>query len=981
MAKVDEGYKLILFLLLGIASQNIFAREILPNQFVETKWSVEDELPQSTITSLVQTNNGYIWIATFGGLARFDGVRFKIFTTSVIPELKNNRIVRLLAAADGSLWIGAEDGEIGYLLNNKFSLIDDGKLADYQEIKEIFEDQNHKIWIGSLSGLSSCVANICQRESFRERVDQIRFDSAGNLWIRSGNNFITFPNGDLTQKKVLLDDIQSFELSPEGIFLIIRGNEFGIFSNDGYQTLLRFNSDCCSSIAVDSQGNSWISRDQILYKIHKGAVTAYDFPTSSNYLIIDKEDNFWTIGSVNGLSRFSRKKIDTWFGGTSQGINQTYSIVEDHQGMIWVSTDQGLLKWKNGITKTDSRLPNLKEARQGALAIRRDSTVWFIRRDGLFRFIDEKPEFITSIDLKTGVRGGFTLFEDSLSNLWYSFPGGGVCRYDRHKNKQNYHINQGLAGDTVNTIFEDKNGVMWFGTRKGLSSLQGEKFTNYTMADGLSNENIRAVYEDEDGVLWIGTYGGGLNRLKNGKIVSITTKHGLYDDIVSRILVDASDNFWMIGNRGIFAVSRRSLNDVADGLISQIYCNFYTSADGMKTSEGNGGFQNAGTKTSDGNLWFTTIDGVSVIDPSQKRTFLTNAIIEEATVGKTIYDFPEQLELPPNHEEIEINFTGIDFINPKQIRFRYRIKGLDDEWKEIGTRRNAYLSRLPFGSYTFQVSVINADGVWNEQTDDLQINVLPYFYQTLWARSAASILVIFTLVLLFIGIDRRYKKQKHLREKFSQRLIQAQERERLNLSSEIHDGLGHHLLIVKNWTDLSLKEVEPESKLKSYLQQIMQTSTTALEEIRLLARELSPYHIGTAGLSKTIRFLAKRVSNSSGIEFKIDVDNIDNLISPDDEINLFRVVQEALNNIIKHSQATEAKVLLMFVDDKIELTIADNGVGFPRTWQIYHFDGIGLNGITERARMLNAKWRIKSSPNKGTEIFLQFKPRKRQENQ
>lgn len=968
-----QRFLLVSTLLLVFSHQSV-AIEILKNQFVETQWLVESVLPQKTITSIVQTKDGYLWLSTFGGLARFDGVNFKVFTTSVVPELMNNRLVKLLAGSDGSLWIGAEDGEIFVLKNNKFNLVDNGKLRNNQMVTELYESLNGKIWVGSENGLSSCNYQSCKKEILSGRVDEIREDLSGNIWIRSEFRLLLFRNGDLSQGKFILDDIKSFEVMPDNSLLIIRNNEIGFYKEDHYRKFLSIpESEVFPRIDKDIQGNTWIFLSSLFLKLGGNDVVAYQVPKFEGlgFWLIDREENFWFAGQLDKISKLNKRKIFTLFESKTNQINQSYSIIEDANGWVWISTQQGLMKWKNGISLSDTTLPNLKNDKQGVLSLGHDGTIWFLRWDGLYRLTENKAELVASPDNLDAT--GFGLFEDSQGYIWFGSRGSGLFRFDKKATIQKFTTTDGLTGDSINTIFEDSKKTLWFGTRTGLSKLNDNKFTNYTMLDGLSNNNIRDIYEDQDGTLWIGTYGGGLNRLKNEKITSITTKQGLYDDVVSKILIDDFDNFWMLGNRGIFSISRQALNEAAEGIVSHIYCKIYNSADGMKTSEGNGQYQNSGIRTKDGKMWFSTIDGVVILSPNQEQNFLTTPLIEEVSIGNQPLDFSNQIELLPNHNEIEIKFTGISFIKPEQIRFRYRIKGLDDKWTDIGTRRTAYISRIPPGNYQFQVAAANADGVWNTHTADLSITVNPFFYDTIWAKIGAGLLILFFFTAFYFGLTRYFRHQQKNREDFAQRLIQAQEEERLNLASEIHDGLGQLLLIIKNWTDLSFKHLSSSNKLYSYLEQIAETSSVALDEIRSLAKELHPYHLKTAGLTKTLSFMIKRVENSTNIEFSTEIDNIDKLLNTESEINLYRIIQEALNNIVKHSQATRSEISLKLKGTLITLEISDNGKGFNQAAKNYQSQGIGLNGINERARMLGATWKVKSVPNQGTKIFLEFK--------
>lgn len=260
--------------------------------------------------------------------------------------------------------------------------------------------------------------------------------------------------------------------------------------------------------------------------------------------------------------------------------------------------------------------------------------------------------------------------------------------------------------------------------------LRDGQFTDFTTEKGLSNNYVRAIYEDADGTLWIGTYGGGLNRFKDGKFTPITTQNGLFDDIVSRIMVDDNDNFWMSGNRGIYSVSRAELNDFAEGRLPSVNSISYGKADGMLAEETNGPDSPAGWRTRDGRLWFPTIEGVVVIDPRETSSGVTPTVIEQVLFDKQPLDLYGGRIAPPGEGNLEIHYTGLSFIAPEKVRFRYKLEGYDENWIEAGTRRIAFYTKLPPGEYSFRVISTNSHGKWNNAEAVVRFTLKPHFYQT-----------------------------------------------------------------------------------------------------------------------------------------------------------------------------------------------------------------------------------------------------------
>ena len=249
----------------------------------------------------------------------------------------------------------------------------------------------------------------------------------------------------------------------------------------------------------------------------------------------------------------------------------------------------------------------------------------------------------------------------------------------------------------------------------------------------MTGNHIRSLFEDERGTLWIGTYDSGLSRFAGGKFTNYKKENGLFSDGVFQILPDDRGNFWMSSNQGIYRVSRSELEEFAAGKRKTIISTAYGKSDGMLSTEANGGGQPAGIKMRDGRLWFPTQNGVAIINPASVKTnpLPPPVVIEDARIdNETVGNLPKQIEILPGQENLEIDYTGLSFIKPEQVRFRYRLEGLDEDWTEAGNRRTAFFPHLAPGEYTFRVIAANSDNVWNEKGAALKIVVKPPFYRT-----------------------------------------------------------------------------------------------------------------------------------------------------------------------------------------------------------------------------------------------------------
>src|SRR5262249_21522155 len=486
------------------------------------------------------------------------------------------------------------------------------------------------------------------------------------------------------------------------------------------------------------------------------------------------------------------------------------------------------------------------------------------------------------------------------------------------------------------------------------------KLALLTEKDGLSSNRVRAIYEDQDGTFWIGTYDGGLNRFKDGRFTSYTTREGMSNNGVFAILEDRRGNFWMSSNQGIHRVRKQQLNDFADGKIAKIDSVSYGLADGMLNTECNGARHPSAIKARDGRMWFPTFDGIAVVDP-EAVTFNDvppPVVIEHVMLDREELDWRLPIEVRPGKDNLEIHYAGLSFIKPEQMQFKYKLEGLDEDWVDAGNRRVAYFSHLPGGEYVFRVIASNSDAVWNEVGARLTVTVIPPFWRRPVFGALASISLVTILVLVFRSRIIRLQRAKEAQEAFSHQLIASQEQERKRIATGLHDSLGQQLLVIKNWAMIELSAAREDGSRLEGLNEISTTASQAIEEVREIIYDLRPYQLDKIGLANTIRFMVEKVAAASKVKFDLAVDEIDGLFSYDSEITLYRVVQECVNNIVKHAHSTGARVAIERDGSNINITIEDNGCGFePEAARASDSreGGLGMTGLHEGVRKPGGK--------------------------
>lgn len=720
-------------------------------QYIHDEWRAERGLPQDAVQTILQTNDGYIWLGTQEGLARFDGVRFTVFDMSKVKELRDNYILSLYEDGEGGLWIGTRGGGLTHMLNGKFSTdtTEEGLASNF--IQAIYEDRQGNLWIGTSLGLSllkdgEFISYKTKDGLSSDNVMSICEDRKDNLWIgtlggglncmRDGR-FIAYSikeglSSDIV-RVVLIDRKDNLWIGTDNGLNRLKDGKIAIYTiRDG------LSSNVIYSIHEDREGSLWIgTQGGGLNRLRDETITSFTMMEGlSNNVILsifeDHEGSLWIGTFGGGLNRLRDGRISTI--STKEGLSAdlVWTIYEDCEGAIWMGTQGGgLNKYKNNEFTYYTTEEGLANNIIRPILMDRSGNLWIGTDHGLSRFKNGK---FTTYTTRDGLSSNslYSICESNDGSLWIGTRKG----LNRLKDGKFtvYTTKDGLTNDIIKVILTDREGNLWAGTNNGLNCFKNGEFITYTTKDGLSNNFIYSLYEDDKGVLWIGSRCG-LNRLMDGKITSYTVEDGMYNDVVFRILEDGNENLWMSCNKGISKVSKRELNDYANGKIDHITSVSFGTNDGMKSRECNGGSQPAGCKTRDGRLWFPTNKGVTVIDPMENTK--TNyksppVIIEKAFVdGEEISMKTEQKTVfPSGTEKFEFHYTGLSYLVPDKVRFKFRLEGYDKTWVDAGTRRVAYYTNIPPGNYIFRVIACNNNGIWNEEGASFEFYLKHYFYQT-----------------------------------------------------------------------------------------------------------------------------------------------------------------------------------------------------------------------------------------------------------
>jgi signal transduction histidine kinase len=604
-----------------------------------------------------------------------------------------------------------------------------------------------------------------------------------------------------------------------------------------------------------------------------------------------------------------------------------------------------------------------------------DETIWAGTWDGLARL---SGKVLVSDGPSTGIRGRVNaIHRDHQGDLWI---GGERGLYRMHEETLTHFTHaDGLGSDSVQVIREGRSGELWVGTASGLFILAGNTFLPVAAGRGPDTQNITALYEDGSGVLWIGTHGVGLFRFERGELTHYTDANGLSTNGVFQILEDDKGYFWLSGRSGIHRVKKEELDAFAAGPQSSFVSTAFGRTDGMIGGECSSTGQPTGIKAKDGKLWFPTSDGLAVLDPlaAEVNVHSPPVVIEDALVDGRSSAGNRTATLNPGQLSLDVQYTALSFIKAGQIRFRYKMEGLDPDWIEAGARRTAYYTRIPPGHYTFRVIAANSDGVWNTEGAHLAVSVLPPFYRTWWFEVTAALGALSLFVSAWRYRVSQFERAQAIQQAFSRQLIASQEDERKRIAAELHDSLGQRLVIVKNLALFFLRAqgeaAVSSGKLRS-IEEISAEAALAIDETREISYNLRPFQLDRLGLSKAIEGIVRTASGASTTSFSIELDDVDDAFPEELRINFYRIVQESLNNIVKHAQASEANIQVKRTADQVLLTIRDNGRGFtPGTAKSEsERGGFGVTGMAERARALGGEFTVQTAPGRGTVVSVRI---------
>jgi diguanylate cyclase (GGDEF)-like protein len=757
-------------------------------RYAIASWGTEQGLPSNIALNICQTRDGYLWVATYQGLVRFDGVTFRTFSEADIPGLVRASFWRVAADSAGALWAASEtDGVVRYS-GGQWTIFRTGDGLKSDKVTTVLPDARG-VWVGTRGGVSRFERGRMHRLPAppwgEPSVTDLALDAEGNLWIGTvSDGLVRYRDGHYArvgEAEGLSDNrVTSLRADRDHSVWVgtydagitqIRGGRLRRLAADGLEAPRRVND-----FVRDTEGMLWVAADNGLFRIAGETAVPVPLPngrplTQASSLHLDPEGSLWVGSRQGGLFRVRPASVMTLTSRDGLPNDLVSSIIGDGAGGVWIATHGGVVHRDSagGATRFTQASGHLRDNIARDVLRARNGDVWVATNGGLTRIRGRETVTYTAADGLPDHRAR-ALWEGADGTLWVATYNGlaafrdGVIRA--------YGERDGLGDPYVLSVFEDSRGTLWVGTQsEGLYRREGGRFVPGPTA--LARQPVFRVMEDADGTIWVGT-ALGLARIRGSRTFVFDSRHGLPGNPVFQALDDGAGRLWLTAPWGVGHVRRDELEAVAAGRARIATVKQFGSRDGMAAREASS--ISRAWRGPDGTLWFPTPAGVALIQPARLRSNPRppNTLVERVVVDATEFSATTPVRLDPGARRLEFHYTGTSFVAPEQLRFRYRLDPFDSDWVDGGTRRVAYYTSLAPGAYTFRVQARNEDGVWSQGAASVSVRLRPYFWETWWFAVLAAL----AMALLGYGAHR-------LRLRIAQQAL----REQMLRDLSLHDDL------------------------------------------------------------------------------------------------------------------------------------------------------------------------------------------------
>jgi ligand-binding sensor domain-containing protein/signal transduction histidine kinase len=942
-------------------------------------YGIANGLPEQTIQAFAQTPDHYLWAGTTGGLARFDGSHFVVFDRENTPAFLENSVFSLLAAKDGSLWIGTEGSGLLRYRNGVFTRFDHASGLSDMFVRALTQDAAGKIWVGTNNGVFRL--DPTQGSIRLQRVDAMSAvpplavnaiceDSQGRMWLGGSRlaavkndqfRFYTLP-GDAARNRVKA----IAETSPGVIWVGTVSGLYRMLPGKQRFTAMPGIHGTTRGLRRTSDGKFWMSilgRGTIAYRLDsENRLLDPEVIPSDTVLTVfeDMERNVW-LGTEAGMLRLSRTPL-TIVPLERASESDFGTVYQDREGRIWAAGTR-LYRLRNGEPEAYDA-PALEGAKVRDLIEDRDSSFWFgTDGSGLFHIAGNGVRHYTTAD---GLVNNFVraLLQARDGTIWIGTDEG-VSHFNG-RTFTNYDMKDGLAYQSVRSMLQDHNGDLWIGTELGLSHLHKGVFVNDTAVQMLKQDKVWALHEDKDGGLWIGTRNNGLFRFRNGALTHYSVSDGLASHSIYDIQEDENGRFWMSGPNGVSVLNRHELDDFATGRLHHLSLSFYSTSTDAEGVQMFGGMQTAGVLTPDGDVWYPSNRGlVHIAHPGTMVRSPAPLVITSVRADGRDIGTQSGITLAPGDSRLEINYASVMMRPQEAMRFKYELEGLEHDWNDVGTRHVADYTNVPPGHYTFRVAAYDLSRPDALTITSIAVMKRPYFYRTWWF----IVLCVVAIASVVFAIHRA--RLIRMRQYFQTVL-----EERTRLAREVHDtilqGCTGVSAVLEAVSSLDAKEVMLKDELvESAREQIRATINETREAVWALRHEGER----PEDVAEMIDRMRVQLSRDLGVSIQCDVEGEPFPVNRPVAHELMMIAREAVQNAANHASPTVVRLNLGFRQDDLAIAVTDDGCGFEP--ELVSADGMhfGLVGMRERAAKLGGRFELTSVKSVGTQVTVSI-PRK-----
>ncbi|WOO40979.1 two-component regulator propeller domain-containing protein [Rubellicoccus peritrichatus] len=932
------------------------------NRNVHEEWGVRDGLPSRAVLSIAQSSDGYLWLGTYHGLVRFDGVDFKVFMANTIPGLHNSGVWSLLAHSDGSLWIGTNGGGISVYKNGQFSSISTAKGLPNTVVLSLAEGPDNEVWAGTRFGAAKIkdrdVTGVFPDNGLPGReVYAVAVASDGNVWMgtneglaRLENEVVKIPDSVGSLAGV---SVQALHFD-HGDCLWIATQEDGVWVLDG-EELKRphfwdeVESNNWHAIAEDANGTVWVGGDNGLVAFNKFGAQKFEMDeehkdVSIRSLLFGREDGLWIGTYSDGLHRLKRGKFDMVDLDDEPLETQIFSVAQDGNN-YWVAGKGGL--WLLNKTK-EPRFWGLKDGLPGAelraVAVDDDGNVWVGEfNNGIARWDGEKFTVFTEADGLPSNRVRAIYVDSSGRVLIGTQEGLAVIVDDEIITLASEHS---LLAHTILFIEETPDGILWVGTNgSGAVMYANGEWKGITPEDGLPSGLVFDVYHDGPNATWLAT-GNGLARLRNGKIDVVTSRHGLPGEPVFFMLKDRYERVWIGSNIGLYSIDQSGLDSVANGEVVDLRPHLFSEDDGMRTREVSA--PSVALTDSDGKMWIPTLAGIVQVDPDKMEVnqnpppvFVDSVEPESDKIESGVVIFPTGVR------DISFNFAVPSLSNPEELRVQAMLEGYDEEWREMGNRREINYEDLSPGDYTFRVRAANDDGVWNLKGASYAFRLPHRFYEhpLFWLLCVLLLALVVYLVhrARMLTLKRRQDKLEQLIEQKTHAINEALEKAEAandaktqflaNMSHELNTPLNGVLGYASLIGDTELDDDQEDSleQLVKCSEMLRALINDVLDLAKIEAGKLS-LHYERFDLHELLTDAANLFlmeAKTKNLDFELQIaDSVPKEVEGD-PIRLRQIIFNLLSNAVKFTPAGNVSFSISAAHEIVTFKVKDTGIGIP----------------------------------------------------